>query len=195
MPRLHRFALVLLLGASVAASGCAEMAPALVSPFYRAVVPLPDLVYGREDAARWVAHGRDFSSFLALPEDAPDGDVLGRLTYIPHEGTAAEVWRPMRRQVAHLRRLLYQRIEDDRLQPQCGYPGTLNQYTVRYIGIVNKAQRYVFVMGEREWYSNDPQDWPGMENGGTSVFEAKYDPATRKMIWFDYRSDHWPLSC
>lgn len=147
--------------------------------------PPPRVIFGPEDAMRWIAETREWICQGRPGCPVEEAHVAGDVG-LPHG--AESYWRPSRAEVRQFERQLSFALERARYE---GYrhdpPGALWEYTVQYIGYVRDGRRLIYAQGFQCWNPDDcgegaAERWFLVFDGGASVFGASFDPATGEFL-------------
>ena len=169
---------VLCVGASLSACSPARWASDVRFQFH----PAPRAVFGPEDAARWISETREWICQGASPCRQTNDYIYGN-TGLPYG--AESFWRPSRSEIRHFEQRLARALVESRSEHRRDPPGPLSHYSVQYIGYVQNGKGLIYAQGLQCGHPDscrDPSErWFFIADGGTSVFGASFDPATRKL--------------
>lgn len=170
---------VLVLGLAV--GGCS---PARTVADVRLMFDPPDrVIFGPEDAERWIAETREWICQGQSPCPQDEDYIVGN-TGLPYG--AESYWRPSRSEVRRFERKLSFALEQARYEHSHDPPGALWQYGVQYVGYVRDGQRLIYAQGLQCWNPDSCTDmterWFIVFDGGTSVFGASFDPETGELF-------------
>lgn len=140
--------------------------------------PPARVVFGPEDAERWIAETREWicdgESDCFADEDYVAGNVG-----LPYGAEA--FWRPSRSDIHRFERKLSFALEQARYEYRFDPPSPLWQYSVQYIGYVRDGVRLVYANGSCGYWPDVHERWIMAFDGGTCFFGASFDPDTGEL--------------
>jgi hypothetical protein len=180
LPTLRALSMLCALGVALGACSPARTVARIRLQFD----PPPRVIFGPEDAARWIAETRAWICQGQAACRVDEGYVVGNAG-LPYP--AESYWRPSRAEVRRFERRLAFALE----QAGQGWyrhdpPGALWEYGVRYIGYVRDGRRLIYAYGLQCWDPSACRDAADpflvVLDGGTSVFRASFDPETGELF-------------
>lgn len=145
--------------------------------------PAPRVVYGPEDAERWMAEWYEAACQDSTPCLYDENPLLLRqAAQLP--GMHGEFWRPSQDDIRRFERRLSFALQQAYSDNPHDQPRPLREYAVQYIGYMRGDHPVVYARGLQCGDAGDCElgaDWPIVFDGGTSVFHATFDPETGEL--------------
>lgn len=141
--------------------------------------PPPRVIFGPEDAERWIAEMRDWVCQEAPDCSALEDYIVGNVG-LPYRSES--YWRPSQSEVRRFERKLAFALEQARYDYPRDPPAGLWQYSVQYIGYVRDGRRLIFANGGCGYHSDVREQWMMVYDGGTCYFGASFDPRTGEFL-------------
>lgn len=139
------------------------------------------MIYGPEDAERWLA---DFRR-----DDCEDNEfcnneyILRQTAQLP--GIEGDFWRPDIEDIHAFKKLLKSELKKGNPNNTWDPPGPLREYVVQYIGYEKDGRRLIYARGlqcHNHNRCNVDENWPLVSDGGSSIFHASFDPESRSIL-------------